>query len=338
MNDTVANSEILDTIIIGAGPAGLAAAIYAARAELNFVVIERAPYAGGMIQSSFEVDNYPGLPDKTGPELAECFFSHCQKLGCRFEEGEVIDIQTAIGFLPCERNYFIINLTDGRFFTTKTVIVATGSTYKKLNVPGEGEFQGLGVSYCATCDGPLFHKKEVVIVGGGNVALESALYLSRFCSYITIVHRHPKPKADNVLVTRALATGNISFASNSEVIRIEGIEEQDESNQTSVHVSQVLVKNNVTDFTQAIPCSCVFVCIGFKTNTALFANICSVDSEGFIKATETGVTNCPGFFAAGDIRTKQKRQVLTAAADGANAVESVLKYLASEIPVNYRKC
>ena len=309
-------SDILDTVIIGAGPAGLAAGVYAARAEMNFVIIERSSAVGGQVLSTYEVDNYPGITGKSGPELSECFRAHCEKLGCRFVTGEVTDIQRIKGFLPGMGEFFEISMDDGSSFTTGTVIAATGASHKKLGVRGEDEFAGMGVSYCATCDGAFFKNKAVTVIGGGNVALEDAIYLSGMCSHVYLVHRRNEFRAEKALVSEASKHKNIEFV-------LESVAEEIGGEDT---VNRVIVKSTVSGELRELPCSGVFIAVGITPATELFKDLCDTDASGFIVADETGTTSCPGLFAAGDIRTKQLRQIITAAADGANCVMSVAGY------------
>lgn len=309
-------SDIFDTIIIGAGPAGLSAGIYAARAEMNFMIIERSSAVGGQVLSTYEVENYPGIPSKSGSELSDCFREHCEKLGCSFVTGEVVDIQHVNGLLPGQGSFFEVSLIDGRSFTSRAVIAATGASHKTLGVKGEEEFAGMGVSYCATCDGAFFKNKAVTVIGGGNVAVEDAIYLSRMCSKVYLVHRRNEFRADKALVTEASKQANIEFVLNSTPEEITGTD----------LVEKVIVRNKETDTLRELPCNGVFIAVGIKPATELFTDLCETDEAGFIKADETGVTSCPGLFAAGDIRTKQLRQIITAASDGANCIASVGKF------------
>ncbi|MGN0505256.1 MAG: thioredoxin-disulfide reductase [Lachnospiraceae bacterium] len=301
-----------DLIIVGAGPAGLAAAIYAARAELNFLVLEREMISGGQIINTYEVDNYPGMFHLGGFDLAMKFREHADALGVCFETGCVVRVEEFPGGkrLVCE---------DGTSYETKTVILAGGAKHRTLGVPGEKELTGMGVSYCATCDGAFFKNKEVAVVGGGDVAVEDALFLARACKKVYVIHRRDSFRAAKTLVSKLTAAENIEILYDCVVEEIKG----------NGKVEAAAVKNVKTEELREVPVDGIFIAVGMLPETEAFAGVVDTDASGYIIADETGKTSDSAIFAAGDIRTKQLRQVVTAAADGANAITSVERFLTS---------
>jgi len=300
-----------DLIITGAGPAGLAAAIYAARAELNFIVLEKEIMSGGQIINTYEVDNYPGLYHMGGFDLAMKFREHADALGASFVTGEVEKIDEISGGKK-------ITCKDGTEYETKTVIISGGAKHRKLEVPGEDALAGSGVSYCATCDGAFFRGKEVAVVGGGDVAVEDALFLARLCKKVYVIHRRDSFRAAKTLVSRLVSTENVEIIYDSVVKEIQG----------KFKVESLALVNKKTAEERTVSLDGVFIAVGMLPETKPYEGLVELDGAGYIKADETGITSCPGVFAAGDIRTKELRQVVTAASDGANAVQSVERYLA----------
>jgi len=300
-----------DLIIVGAGPAGLAAAIYAARAELKFIVLEKEIMSGGQIINTYEVDNYPGLYHMGGFDLAMKFREHADALGASFVTGEVEKIEET----SCGKK---IICKDGAEYETKTVILSGGAKHRKLEVPGEDALAGSGVSYCATCDGAFFRGKEVAVVGGGDVAVEDALFLARLCKKVYVIHRRDSFRAAKTLVSRLVSTENVEIIYDSVVKEIQG----------KFKVEALVLSNKKTTEERTVALDGVFIAVGMLPETLGYEGLVELDGAGYIKADETGITSCPGVFAAGDIRTKELRQVVTAASDGANAVQSVERYLA----------
>lgn len=300
-----------DLIIVGAGPAGLAAAIYAARAELKFIVLEKEIMSGGQIINTYEVDNYPGLYHLGGFDLAMKFREHADALGATFVTGEVDKIEET----SCGKK---IICKDGTEYETKTVILSGGAKHRKLEVPGEDALAGSGVSYCATCDGAFFRGKEVAVVGGGDVAVEDALFLARLCKKVYVIHRRDSFRAAKTLVSRLVSTENVEIIYDSVVKEIQG----------KFKVESLVLTNKKTEEERTVALDGVFIAVGMLPETKAYEGLVELDGAGYIKADETGITSCPGIFAAGDIRTKELRQVVTAASDGANAVQSVERYLA----------
>lgn len=294
-----------DTVIIGAGPAGMAASIYAGRAGMNAILIEKSPINGGQVLSTYEVDNYPGLKGVSGIELSEKFSEHADALGVNKIEAEVSEIKEADGsYVVC---------TDNGNFETKTVILATGAGHAHLGAPGEEELAGMGVSYCATCDGAFFKNVDVCVVGGSDVALEDAIYLSRTSSHVYLIHRRDTFRAANSLVEAAKKCENISFVYNSEVKKINGEDE----------VESVEVFNKITGETSEIRVYGVFIAVGIVPETALLSGMVEMSENGYVIAKEDCRTSKKGIYVAGDIRKKPMRQIITAVADGANAINSV---------------
>lgn len=298
-----------DLIIIGAGPAGMSAAVYAARAELDFIVIEGSMMQGGQVLTTYDVDNYLGLPGIGGFEMGMKFAEHAKKLGVSFVTENVISMDAAGEVKKV--------VTDKKEYETKTIIIATGAVHRKAGIPGEAEFTGKGVSYCATCDGAFFRNKITAVVGGGDVAVEDAIYLARMCEKVYLIHRRDEFRAAKSLVNKAKNTENIELVLDSMVERISG----------EAKVSSIEIKNKITGNTDEFAVDGVFLAVGMQPVTAFVDKSVQMNEAGYIVAGEDCATNVPGVYAAGDIRTKQLRQIITAAADGANAVASVEKYI-----------
>ncbi len=305
-------ADIKDLIIIGSGPAGLCAAIYALRARLDTIIIERTGMGGGQITSTYEVDNYPGLPDISGMDLAKRMREHVDKLDGHFTNGDVASVT-----VDEESQLKSVTLTDGTSYLCRTIIIATGATHRKLNVPGETALTGMGVSYCATCDGAFFKDLTAAVVGGGDVALEDAIYLSKICRQVYIIHRRDTFRGAKILSENLLSLPNITPVYNSIVTDIQG----------KFEVGSIHLQNVVTKEISELPVDGVFIAVGNLPNSEIYKDLLATDDSGYIIADETGTTNIPGIFAAGDVRTKQLRQVISAASDGANAVMSVERYL-----------
>ena len=300
--------EIYDTVIIGSGPAGLAAAIYAERAELNAIVIEKNVVSGGQVLTTYEVDNYPGVQGIGGYDLGMKFREHADSLGAEFVEDEVVRVETdgAVKKVVC----------TGNTYETKTVIIATGASHRKLGVPGEEELAGMGVSYCATCDGAFFRGKTTAVIGGGDVAIEDAIFLARLCKKVYVVHRRDELRGAKSLQKKLFSLDNVEMVWDSVAQRIEGENK----------VERLVVSNVKTGETRELELQGVFVAVGISPNSEVFQGTVEMEN-GYIKAGEDCVTSCPGIFAAGDVRTKNLRQIVTAVADGANAVTGVERYL-----------
>lgn len=298
-----------DIIIIGSGPAGLAAGLYAARGQMRTLILEKGGF-GGQIATSWEVENYPGAPaDTTGPSLTERMREQCVDFGVEFQTEE-------FKYFEKTGQTFEVN-TSSTVYQTKAIIVATGAQPKLLGCPGELEFRGLGVSYCATCDANFFRNLEIAVVGGGDTAIEEAIYLTKFASKVTVIHRRDKLRAAKVLQERAMENEKIRFVWDSVVEEIKG----------DGLVQSIVVKNVKDGALTEIPVQGVFVYVGQIPHTQYFVGTLEKDARDYLITDEDMCTNIPGVFAAGDVRRKSLRQVVTAAGDGAIAAVSAIKYI-----------
>ena len=301
--------NIYDLAILGAGPAGICAAIYATRAKLNTIWLDKKFVQGGQIVDTYEVDNYPGLPGITGLDLGEAMAGHAEKLGMKPQREPVRSIEA-------EQGIKVIR-TKKNEYRARAVIIACGATHRHLGIPGEEELSGMGVSYCATCDAAFFQDRTVVVVGGGNVAVEDAILLSRTCKKVYLVHRRDELRAEKILQESLFACKNVEIIWDSIPLSIEGTDK----------VEALKIQNKKTQEESFIETDGVFIAVGIVPGTEKFKDLVKLDEAGYIVAGEDGITSEPGIFAAGDIRTKNLRQVVTAVADGANAVASVQRYL-----------
>lgn len=299
-----------ELVIIGSGPAGLSAAVYAKRAGLDLVVVEKNPMSGGQILNTYEVDNYLGLPGINGFDMGMQFRAHVDKLGVPFLEADVTGIRKEEGHL--------VVCTDKEELETKTVILASGAHHALLNVPGEGKLNGMGVSYCATCDGAFFRGRTVAVVGGGDVALEDAIYLARTCKKVYLLHRRDELRGTKVLQEQLAAMENAEILYSHVVKEICGVDQ----------VEKLVVENVKTGEQSDLPVDGVFIAVGIHPDSELVQGLAECDQAGYVLAGEDCVTNVPGLFVAGDVRKKPIRQVVTAVADGANAATSAGAFLA----------
>ena len=306
--------KLYDVIIIGAGPAGLSAALYAGRACLSTLLIEKEK-AGGQIMQTAEIENYPGSSDsESGPTLIARMSAQVDHFGAERVKDAVVSVDLAgeVKVITCQKETY----------RAKSVIVATGASPAKLGCPGEAEFTGRGVSYCATCDGPFYGGLEVFVAGGGDAAVEEAIYLTRFARKVTIIHRRDQLRAAKSIQEKAFANEKIDFLWNSTVAEIKG----------EGLINEIVVKNTVTgELTSLKPdpndgLFGLFVFVGYNPQTALFVDQLG-NERGYLVTDDNMHTNIPGVFAAGDIRKKTLRQVVTAAADGAIAAVEANKYL-----------
>ncbi|MBQ7795384.1 MAG: thioredoxin-disulfide reductase, partial [Lachnospiraceae bacterium] len=301
-----------DLVILGSGPAGLGAAIYAQRAELKTLVIEKEMVSGGQVLTTYEVDNYAGLPGIGGFDMGMKFREHADKLGAEFAEDTVIRVEEAEDGSGLKK---IVG--ENETYLTKTVIIATGAHHRKLEVPGEEEMAGMGISYCATCDGAFFKNKKTAVVGGGDVAIEDAIFLARICEKVYLIHRRDELRGAKSLQKKLMEMENVEIIWDTVVDQING----------SMKVESLSLSNKKTGEKTDIAVDGVFIAVGITPNTEVFEGLLEMDNGGYIVAGEDGKTSVPGIFVAGDARTKQLRQIITAVADGANCVSSVEKYL-----------
>lgn len=300
---------MFDVIIVGSGPAGLSAAVYARRAGLSALVLEKNAMSGGQVLTTYEVDNYLGLPGIGGMELGTKFHEHAAGLGAEFTTGIVRAIEKT------EAGFKII--TTKKEWEAESVILAPGASHAMLNVPGEERLTGRGVSYCATCDGAFFRGKTVAVAGGGDVAVEDAIFLSRFVEKVILIHRRDTLRAAKSLQEQLFALPNVEILWDSVVTEIQG----------ESRVEKITVRHLKQDSTEEISGDGIFIAVGIHPDTAFVEGLVPMDEQGYLIAGEDGVTQTPGIFAAGDARTKKLRQIITAVADGANAAISVQEYL-----------
>ncbi|MCM1158140.1 MAG: FAD-dependent oxidoreductase [Bacteroidales bacterium] len=296
---------MLDVLVVGSGPAGLSAAIYAGRANLQVLVVEKAGYGTGQIAESSRVDNYPGFLGINGYELGTKFREHAESFGIQFKDGEAERFSFMEGI-------WRVRLKDGEEIEAGTVIYAAGAAHRHLDIPGENEFIGKGVSYCATCDGAFFRDRVTAVIGGGDTALDDALYLSDISSKVYLVHRRNEFRGSAKTVEKLREKANVEFVLGAEPAEIIGED----------RVQKLVLKDG-----RALETEGVFIAAGMNPMTEAVKGIAELDVNGYLVADETGRTSAEGFFAAGDVRTKALRQVVTAVSDGANAAVSAEHYL-----------
>lgn len=294
-----------DLVIIGGGPAGLSAAIYGKRAMLSVLVIEKDIYGGGQIAVTDRVDNYLGLYGESGYDLAMKFKEHAKQLEVPFLEGEVESLK--------DGEVKEILMSSGEIIHAKAIFISTGASHRRLGCKGEKELTGMGVSYCATCDGAFFRKKTVAVVGGGDVALQDALYLSNICDKVYIIHRRSELRGAKTLQDRVFNADNIEFLPDCIIEEIAG----------NGRVESILVNKRQLNQKETIPIAGVFIAVGMEPNTAFLNNLVELDNSGYVVADESCRTGKKGIYAIGDVRTKQLRQLVTAVSDGAVAVASL---------------
>jgi thioredoxin reductase (NADPH) len=305
----MSEDKIYDVIIIGAGPAGMTAAVYTSRANLSTLMIERG-VPGGQMMNTEEVENYPGYDSILGPDLSNKMFEHAKKFGAEYAYGDIKEIIDGKEFKTVK--------AGSKEFKARAIIIATGAEYKKLGVPGENELGGRGVSYCAVCDGAFFKNKQLVVVGGGDSAVEEGVYLTRFAEKVTIVHRRDQLRAQKILQDRAFANEKVDFIWNHTVKAI---------NEKDGKVGSVTLVSTVDGTEKEFPCDGVFIYIGMIPLTKPFENLGITNEAGYIETNELMETKVPGIFAAGDVREKQLRQIVTATGDGSIAAQSAQHYI-----------
>ena len=302
--------KIYDVVIIGAGPAGMTAAVYTSRANLSTLMLERG-MPGGQMASTEEVENYPGYEHILGPDLSTKMFEHAKKFGAEYAYGDVTEIIDG-------EEYKVIK-SGAKEYKTRTIIISTGAEYKKMGVPGEQELTGRGVSYCAVCDGAFFKGKELIVVGGGDSAVEEGMYLTRFASKVTVVHRRDKLRAQKILQDRAFANEKMNFIWNKTVKQVNGNADQKVESLTVVDTQDGTETELKTDG--------VFVYVGMLPLTKPFASLNILNENGYIETNERMETTVPGIYAAGDVREKMLRQIVTATGDGSIAAQAAQGYV-----------
>jgi thioredoxin reductase (NADPH) len=297
-----------DMIIIGAGPAGMAAAIYAGRAKLNAVMFEK-DFPGGQVTKTYEVANYPGIADVIGPDLAIKMQAHAKEYGIEpiVEEVIGIDIEGKVKKVKTNKNTY----------EAKTILLGMGATWRELGVPGEKKLKAKGVSYCATCDGAFFNGRNTVVVGGGNTGVEDAILLSKFCPKVYVIQDLPNLTAQRILQENLKALENVEILTNHQVLEIVGEDK----------VEGIRVKNKETGEEKQLDVEGVFVAVGMTPNSEIAKGKVETNQWGYIKANENCETNIPGVYAIGDVRDKMLRQIITATSDGATAVHAGEKYI-----------
>lgn len=297
-----------DLIIIGSGPAGLSAAVYGVRGGLNLLVLESNVMSGGQVLNTYEVDNYLGMPGMDGFEMGNAFRKHADGLGVQFRTAQVVSLE--------DKGDRKIVRTRKEDLETRAVILAMGASHAKLGVPGEEELAGKGVSYCATCDGAFFRDRSVAVVGGGDVALEDAIYLSKICREVFLIHRRDELRGAPILQRELAECKNVRILYSRTVERING----------SDLVESLTLKNQKTKEQERIEVLGVFIAVGIIPNSDMLRELPILDENGYVTAGENGATSVPGVFVAGDLRKKPLRQIVTAVADGANAAYSAIAY------------
>ncbi len=301
--------KIYDVIIIGAGPAGMTAAVYTSRANLSTLMLERG-IPGGQMANTEEIENYPGFETILGPDLSTKMFEHAKAFGAEYAYGDVTE-------LIDEGNFKTIK-SGNKEYKARAIIITTGAEYRKLGIPGEKELTGRGVSYCAVCDGAFFKQKNIVVIGGGDSAVEEGAYLTRFADKVTIIHRRDELRAQKILQDRAFANEKIDFIWNSTVKQV---------NEKDGKIGSVTLVSTVDGTETVMDTEGMFVYIGMDPLTAPFKSLGILDEHGYIVTNEDMETKVPGIYAAGDVRQKMLRQVVTATGDGSIAAQACQKYI-----------
>lgn len=298
-----------DVVVIGAGPGGLTAALYASRANLSVMILDRGIY-GGQMNNTAAIENYPGFDSILGPDLSEKMYQSSTQFGADFGYGAVESVED-------KGNVKIIHTDDGDY-ETKALIIATGSQYKKIGVPGEEELSGRGVSYCAVCDGAFFKGQDVAVIGGGDSAVEEGIYLTQLAKSVTIIHRRDQLRAQKILQDRAFKNDKIKFVWNADVKEITSEDDK---------VSGVRYVDKKTGEEHVVPAKGAFIYVGIKPMTEPFKGLGVLDEDGWIDTNEHMETKVPGIFAVGDVRKKDLRQVAIAVGEGGIAGQQAYNYI-----------
>ncbi|MFD1038840.1 thioredoxin-disulfide reductase [Virgibacillus byunsanensis] len=305
----MSEDRMYDVIIAGAGPAGMTAAVYASRANLETLMIERG-IPGGQMANTEDVENYPGYDHILGPDLSNNMFEHSKKFGAEYAYGDIKEV--------IDHGDYKTVIAGKKEYNTRVLIITTGAQYKKIGIPGEEELGGRGVSYCAVCDGAFFKEKNLVVIGGGDSAVEEGIYLTRFANKVTVVHRRDELRAQKIIQQRAFDNEKIDFVWDTVAKTINGPDGK---------VSSVSLHNNKTGEENDYPIDGVFIYIGMVPLSEPFKSLGITNDEGYIPTNEHMETSVPGVFAAGDIREKTLRQIVTATGDGSIAAEAAQKYI-----------
>ncbi|WP_046776621.1 thioredoxin-disulfide reductase [Streptomyces yangpuensis] len=315
MTERTPTDDVRDVIVIGSGPAGYTAALYTARAQLKPLLFGSSIFVGGSLTTTTEVENFPGFPDGIdGPDLMVNMRAQAEKFGAEMIDDDIVSVNLTGAIKE-------VTDSEGTVHRAKSVIIATGSGYRKLGLPKEDELSGRGVSWCATCDGFFFKGRDIVVVGGGDTAMEEATFLTRFARSVTIVHRRSTLRASKVMQNRAFTDDKISFAFDSEIAEIKD---------TNGMLSGVVLRDTFTGKLRDLDVTGLFIAIGHDPRTELFTGQVDVDDEGYIQvASPSTRTNIPGVFAAGDVVDHTYRQAITAAGSGCAAALDAERYLAA---------
>lgn len=298
-----------DVVVIGAGPGGLTAALYASRSNLSVIILDRGIY-GGQMNNTAEIENYPGFKSILGPDLAQNMYDGATQFGAEYVYGNVTNVED-------QGEYKLIHTDDGDY-QAKAVVIATGADHRKLGVPGEQEYSGRGVSYCAVCDGAFFKNREVAVIGGGDSAVEEGLYLAQLASKVTIIHRRDQLRAQKIIQQRAFDNDKIEFVWNANTEEVLGDEQK---------VTGVRYTDKVTGEEHVLPASGAFIYVGIDALTDGFQNLNILDEKGWVVTDEHMRTAVPGIFAIGDVRRKDLRQITTAVGDGGVAGQQAFNYI-----------
>lgn len=298
-----------DVVVIGAGPGGLTAALYASRSNLSVIIVDRGIY-GGQMNNTAEIENYPGFSSVLGPDLAQKMYDGATRFGAEYVYGNVTDVEG-------QGEFKLVHTDDGDY-QAKAVVIATGADHRKLGVPGEQDYSGRGVSYCAVCDGAFFKNREVAVIGGGDSAVEEGLYLAQLASKVTIIHRRDQLRAQKIIQQRAFDNPKIDFVWNANTEEILGDEQK---------VTGVRYTDKVTGVEHTLPASGTFIYVGIDALTDAFKNLNILDEKGWVVTDDHMQTATPGVFAIGDVRQKDLRQITTAVGDGGMAGQQVFNYI-----------
>ncbi|PID14115.1 thioredoxin-disulfide reductase [Sporosarcina sp. P34] len=301
--------KIYDVIIVGAGPAGMTAAVYTSRGNMSTLMLERG-VPGGQMANTEEIENYPGFESILGPDLSTKMFDHAKRFGAEYAYGDVTKIEDG-------REYKTIYVGEKQY-KARAIILATGAEYRKIGVPGEEELTGRGVSYCAVCDGAFFRNKDIVVIGGGDSAVEEGSYLTRFANKVTIIHRRDTLRAQKIVQERAFANEKIDFIWNSTVKQV---------NEKDGKIGSLTLVSTEDGSEREMETEGMFVYIGLDPITGPFKDLGILDENGYIETNDIMETKIPGIFAAGDVREKLLRQVVTATGDGSIAAQAAQKYI-----------